>query len=113
MTPLDYSIVFHIRNRSTTSLRGVLWNILAKIDEQQYEVTHILSDREGGIQAFYDELRQAGYIFNPAGSGEHVPVVERKIETIKERVRSYLQSLRLTLMYSPSLLRYLVDIVLL
>ena len=111
MTPLDYSIVVHIRNRSTTSLRGVLWNILAKIDEQQYEVTYILSDREGGIQAFYDELRQAGYIFNPAGSGEHVPVVERKIETTKERVRSCLQSLRLTLMYP--LLRYLVDIVLL
>ena len=57
--------------------------------------------------------KQDIYIFNPACSGEHVPVVERKIETIKERVRSYLQSLRLTLMYSPSLLRYLVDIVLL
>ena len=84
LTPLDYSIVKHINNRNTRTLRGALWSILAIIDEQQYEVTHILSDREGGITAFYDELRRAGYIINPAGSGEHVPVVELKIKRSKK-----------------------------
>jgi Reverse transcriptase (RNA-dependent DNA polymerase) len=107
LTPLDYTIVVHIKNRKTKTLRGALWHILAKIDEQQFEVTHILSDREGGIGPFHDELKRAGYHINPAGSGEHVPVVERKIETLKERVRSYLQSLPYTLMFS--VLRYLVE----
>ena len=104
---LLFTIVIHITTRKTKALRGALWKTLSKIDEQQYEVSHIQSDNEGGIKSFYDELRRAGYIINPAGSGEHVPVVERKIETLKERVRSYLQSLHYTLMFS--LLRYLVE----
>ena len=46
-------------------------------------------------------------IINPAGAGDHVPIVERKIRTVKERMRAYLQSIPYTLMFS--LLRYLVQ----
>ena len=88
-------------------MRGALWKILGEIDQQQYECTHILSDNEGGITALFPELKTAGYAINPAGAGDHVPIVERKIRTIKERVRAYLQSIPYTLMFS--LLRYLVQ----
>ena len=107
MSPLDYTAVVHIPNRKTAALRGALWRILGKIDQQHYEVTYILTDNEGGIAALFPELERAGYGINPAGAGDHVPIVERKIRTIKERVRAYLQSIPYTLMFS--LLRYLVE----
>jgi len=107
MSPLDYTAVVHIPNRKTAALRGALWKILGKIDQQHYEVTYILTDNEGGIAALFPELERAGYGINPAGAGDHVPIVERKIRTIKERVRAYLQSIPYTLMFS--LLRYLVE----
>ena len=107
MSPLDYTAVVHIKNRKTAVLRGALWKILSKIDQQHYEVSYILTDNEGGITALFPELQQAGYGINPAGAGDHVPIVERKIRTIKERVRAYLQSIPFTLMFS--LLRYLVE----
>lgn len=107
MSPLDYTSTVHIKNRKTAVLRGALWSILAKIDQQHYTVNYILTDNEGGITAFFVELERAGYEINPAGAGDHVPIVERKIRTIKERVRAYLQSIPYTLMFS--LLRYLVE----
>ena len=107
MSPLDYTSVVHIKNRKTAVLRGALWKILAKIDQQHYEVSYILTDNEGGVTALFPELQRAGYGINPAGAGDHVPIVERKIRTIKERVRAYLQSIPYTLMFS--LLRYLVE----
>jgi hypothetical protein len=89
MSPLDYTAVVHIPNRKTASIRGALWKILGKIDE----VSHILTDNEGGIAALFPELERAGYGIYPADAGDHVPTVERKIRTIKERrVRAYLCS---------------------
>ena len=107
MSPLDHTAVVHIKNRTTAVLRGALLKILAKIDQQHYEVSYILTDNEGGMAALFVELEQAGYGINPAGAGDHVPIVERKIRTVKERVRAYLQSIPYTLMFS--LLRYLVE----
>jgi hypothetical protein len=106
MDPLDYTAVVHIKNRKTAVLRGALWKILDEIDQQHYEVVYILTDNEGGIAALIPELKRAGYGINPVGAGDHVPIVERKTRTIKERVRAYLQSIPYTLMFS--LLRYLV-----
>ena len=108
MSPLDYTSVLHIKNRKTAVLmRGALWKILAKIDQQHYEVSYILTDNEGGVTALFPELQRARYGVNPAGAGYHVPIVERKIRTIKERVRAYLQSIPYTLIFY--LLRYLVE----
>jgi hypothetical protein len=108
MSPLDYTAAVHIPSRKTAALRGALWKILSKIDQQHNEVSHILTDNEGDIAAVFPELERAGYGINPAGAGSHVPTVERKIRTIKEeRVRAYLQSIPYTLTFS--LLRYLVE----
>ena len=60
--------------------------MLGIIDQQHYEVSYILTDNEGGIAALFPELERAGYGINPAGAGDHVPIVERKLQTIKERV---------------------------
>ncbi len=80
--PLNYTAVVHIPNRKMAALRGALWKILGKIDQQHYEVSHILTDNEGGIAALFPELERAGYGINPAGAGDHVPTVERESKGI-------------------------------
>jgi hypothetical protein len=68
-----------------------------------------LRDREKGFATFFNHLLAAGYLINPSGPGQHVPVVERKIRLVKERIRAYLQSIPYQLMFS--LLRFLVEYV--
>ena len=64
MSPLDYTAVVHIPNRKTAALRGVLWKLLGKIDQQHYEVSYILTDNEGGIAALFPELARASGLRN-------------------------------------------------
>ena len=109
LTPLDYIMITRIKNRTTEALRAAVYHHLATAESEDYEVTHILCDGEKGFAAFFNELRTAGYLINPAGPGQHVPIVERKIRLVKERVRAYLQSIPYQLMFS--LLRYLVEYV--
>jgi hypothetical protein len=66
------------------------------------DIFAILSDREGAIGKLRDQLMQRGIIINVSAAGVHVPVVERKITVIKERVRGILATLPF------SLLKYLV-----
>ena len=68
MSPLDYTLTVHIKNRKTAVLRGALWSILAKIDQQHYTVNYILTDNEGGITAFFVELERAGYFIMLQGN---------------------------------------------
>jgi hypothetical protein len=107
LSPLDYVLTSHLTNRETDSIRNALNHHFSLIAEQDYRVSTILCDGEGGVLALYDELRNRGYLINPAGAGEHVAVVERKIDTIKGRIRSCLMGLDFQLMFS--LLRYLVE----
>ena len=109
LTPLDYVMISRIKNRTSEALRAAVYHHLATAESEDYQVTHILCDGEKGFTAFFNALRTAGYLINPAGPGQHVPVVERKIRVVKERLRTYLQSIPYQLMFS--LLRYLVEYV--
>ena len=40
-----------------------------------------------------DELSEMGIMMDTAGPGQHVPVVERKIQKVKERVRAHVNTL--------------------
>jgi len=109
LTPLDFVMINRIKNRTTEALRAAVYHHLATAESENYDVTHILCDGEKGFAAFFNALRTAGYLINPSGPGQHVPVVERKIRVVKERVRATLQSIPYQLMFS--LLRYLVEYV--
>lgn len=109
LTPLDFVMITRIKNRTTEALRAAVYHHLATAESENYEVTHILCDGEKGFSAFFNTLRTAGYLINPSGPGQHVPVVERKIRVVKERIRATLQSIPYQLMFS--LLRYLVEYV--
>ena len=55
----------------------------------EYKLKAVYVDGEGGVDAIKDYIRKVAE-YNPAGPEQHVPVVERAIRTIKERVRSTL-----------------------
>jgi hypothetical protein len=39
------------------------------------------------------QLNQRGIVVNPAGPGTHVPVIERKIQEVKQRARGIINTL--------------------
>ena len=105
LTPLDYVIITRIMNRTSEALRAAVYYHLVTAESEHYEVTHILCDGEKGFATFFNHLLAAGYLINPSRPGQHVPVVERKIRLVKERIWAYLQSIPYQLIFS--LLRYL------
>ena len=66
----------------------------------------MLTDGEKGLISLQTYLQGQGIRVNPSGAGQHVPVVERKIRQIKERVRAVVNTLPYTV--PESLMRYLV-----
>ena len=104
MLPVDMPLVTHLDSRKTEAIRKGLRSQLAEITAQEFEVSTLLFDGEGGIAALETEMKEAGYELNTAGPKQHVPEVERKIGSLKGRLRSIHYSTLWNLPYT--LLRY-------
>ena len=92
--PLGYtmcSYLFH--SRGITVVRKALFEHIAAYKSKHYRIIHLLTDREGAVMKLKSELNSKGIAVNPTGAGQHVHAVERKIRTIKERVRAHLNVL--------------------
>ena len=73
--------------RSLSVVRAALTSKIAILASQNFIVTTLLTDGEGAIASMSAELQGRGISVNPAGPGQHIPRVERKIREIKERIR--------------------------
>jgi len=104
--PLGLVMVDRIPDRKLKTLKKALSKHINHLHNHNFIVNTLLSDGEGGIAALQDELLANNIRFNPSGPGQHVPVVERKIRLIKERVRACIHSLPFNL--SKTLLVYLI-----
>ena len=104
--PLGLVMVDRIPDRKLKTLKKALTKHINHLHNHNFIVNTLLSDGEGGIAALQDELLENNIRFNPSGPGQHVPVVERKIRLIKERVRACIHSLPFNL--SKTLLVYLI-----
>lgn len=91
--PLGLTMVTNIPDRGTVEVRKALNTQLNNYTSRQFKIRTILTDGEGAIAKLTTELNAAGIVVNPAGPGQHVPVIENKIRQIKERVRSVVHSL--------------------
>ena len=82
-----------------------IWKSLSKqlclYTSRYFVVSSILSDHEGGLVALKPNLERLGIKINIAGPDQHVPAIENRIKTVKERVRCTLHSLPLQLPLSP------------
>ena len=97
MIPLGLSMCMNLRNRGTECVASALATFLATASSRGFDCVIIKSDGEGAIGSMASTLNSEGIVVDMSGPGQHVPVVERKIQTIKQRVRCYENSLPYTM----------------
>ena len=104
--PLGLIMVCSLPNRAVQAVGIGLLSFLNAARSRWFDTVTIRTDGEGAIAKMASTLAEKGIVVDVAGPGQHVPVVERAIETVKERVRSHVTSLPFTL--TKLLLTYLV-----
>ena len=96
-TPLGLTMVNELgHTKGSRSLKAIAPAMMQQIDtyaSRQFQVKTIRTDNEGSIIAMTQLLNQRGIVVNPAGPGSHVPVIERKIQEVKQRARGIFSSL--------------------
>jgi hypothetical protein len=76
---------------------------------QGFKVDMILCDNEGGIFAAKKLLNANEIVLNLSSPGQHVPIIERTIRTVKERVRAIISTLPFRVPFS--FMKYLISFV--
>ena len=89
LCPLNLTLVQHIKDRSTATIMGVLRSMMGTCKSRDFDVRTIRTDGEGGVAKCAVELGKLGVTVDVAGPGQHVAVVERKIQSVKAKVRMY------------------------
>jgi hypothetical protein len=89
LSPLGLSLCIFLKNRGVECIGAAIRSFQAIASSRGFDCRVIQTDGEGAIGAMILELNRDGVIVQVAGPGQHVPVVERKIQTIKQRVRSF------------------------
>ena len=108
-TPLNLVQVSDLKGKRHASvIRTAFQEHHDNLKNHGYNVINVFSDSEGGIDSIQDYINKVAK-YQPVGPDQHEPVVERTIRTIKERVRSVLNSLPFTL--PSTLLHYLISYV--
>ena len=93
VSPMSMVMVQLLGSRKLVDVRKALMHIIGKVRAEGFVAKAILTDGEGAVMGLTDELQLMGIIVNPSGAGSHVPVVENKIKTVKERVRGHINVL--------------------
>ena len=95
LTLIDYIHSNNIESKSgVRDLRNALMSQISKYKAHGFHVNRIVCDHDSSLIAMTTELNSLGIIVAPCAPGSHgIPHVDRRIRTIKERVRSILASL--------------------
>jgi hypothetical protein len=107
-TPLNLTLVSDLNgSKSEETLSDFIIRHVNEYKSEGFSVDLVYCDREGGIIASKEILKENGIVLNLSSSGQHVPIIERNIRTVKERIRAILSSLpfRVPYIFMP----YLVD----
>jgi hypothetical protein len=107
-TPLNLILVSDLGgNKTKEVLSDYIVRHVNEYKSEGFSVDMILCDREGGIIASKELLKGNGVVLNLSSAGQHVPVIERNIRTVKERIRAILSTMPFRV---PSIfMSYLVD----
>ena len=96
-TPLDLTLAVSLTSFDTSKasrcavvIKKGLLEIISTLRSRNFFVTTIMSDGEGSIGSIATELKMLGVEIDISGAGGHVSRVERRIRTIKERVRAHM-----------------------
>ena len=96
-TPLDLTLAVSLTSYDTSKpsrcasvIKRGLAEIISTLASRNFLVKLIMSDGEGGVGSVSKELKQMGIEVDISGAGGHVARIERRIRTIKERVRAHM-----------------------
>lgn len=89
MSPLGLVQCAPLVNRGTDSVGDALRKFVSTGAGRGSDVLEVRCDGEGAIGALRDSLQAQGLKVELAGPGQHVPVVELMIKTVKQRVRAH------------------------
>jgi hypothetical protein len=93
LIPLGLSMCVHLKSRGTECVASALSSFLTTASSRGFDCVIIKTDAEGAVGVMAPTLNSKGIVVDTSGPGQHVPVVERKIQTIKQRVRCHENSL--------------------
>jgi hypothetical protein len=91
VTPLDHVLVESLKGRSAAILEGALTKQITAVNNEGFQITDIHFDSEGAIAKVSASIAKLGVVIHPSTS--KVPIAERKIQTLKGRVRSVIMGL--------------------
>ena len=94
-TPLDLTIAVSLLtlgsisgSRSVSIIRDGILGFISMHASRNFSTRLIMSGGEGAIGAIKEELNSVGLEVDVSGAGGHVARIERKIQTVKGRVRA-------------------------
>ena len=96
-TPLDLTMVTTLNAydsthgpRSAIVVKKAIDSFIATLASRNFVTRLIMSDGEGAVGVIKDDLNMLGIEVDISGAGRHVARIERKIQTVKERIRAYI-----------------------
>ena len=94
--PVNFAFVYHASSgRGTSSLWFLLSCAISFWKANSFKVTHIRMDMEGAFSVIIPRIHDLGILAQQASPGDHVPQIERLIQTIKGTIRSMMASVPL------------------
>jgi hypothetical protein len=95
-TPLDLTLAtslysFHTLrlSRAAEAVKKVLLYFVGVLTSQNFKTRLIMTDGEGAVGKLRTKLNSLGIEVDVSGAGGHVARVERRIQVLKERVRTH------------------------
>ena len=95
LTPLEYSFVVPLKNKSIDELTRAFDAILGVCNSKNISVTWVRSDGEPALssQSMVSFIHAKHIQLDVVGAGSHAPKVERRIRFIKEKLRTIMHAL--------------------
>ena len=103
-TPLDLTLATSLvsldmnkPSRAASVVREAILHFFGVLASQNFKTPLLMVDGEGAISKIKSELNSIGMEVDVSGAGGHVKRVERRIQVVKERVRTHTHHLPFTL----------------
>ena len=93
LIPLGLAQCIPLKNRSALHVANAIRSFVNTAKSRDFDCVQLRTDGEGALGAMRDELSGLGIVLDTSGPGQHVPVIERKIQLVKERVRAHVNNL--------------------
>ena len=87
LSPINFLMVAYLVNREGPTIWRALRAMIGYAQGHNIDVTHVVSDGEGGVSKSLPELQALGIQLTTAAPGKHVHSIERSARTVKEGAR--------------------------